>query len=101
MAGLDETGPHLFATDPSGAFVEYKARSEGTGREGALAFFENKYDEHLPKDEAIILGIQALYKGTKGKLDPDTIEIAIVDTKEKFRKLTFNETKEYVKKAIE
>ena len=25
IAGVDETGPQLFATDPSGAFMEYKA----------------------------------------------------------------------------
>ncbi len=34
------------------------------------------------------------------KENPDAIEIAIVDKKEKFRKLSRDESKEYVKKAI-
>jgi len=31
---------------------------------------------------------------------PDAIEIAVVDTKEKFRKLSHDKSKEYVKKTI-
>ena len=100
IAGVDETGTHLFATDPSGAFIEYKVGSEGSGRSGAMAYFEENYKEDMTLEEAIDMGIKAVRKGTEGKLNPDAIEIAIVDSKEKFRKLSHDESKEYVKKAI-
>jgi proteasome alpha subunit len=100
IAGVDATGPQLFATDPSGAFMEYKANSEGEGRSDAMAYFEEKYKENMTLEEAIDMGIKAIHKGYKGKLNPDAIEIAIVGTKEKFRKLSHDESKDYVKKAI-
>ena len=100
IAGVDATGPQLFATDPSGALMEYKANSEGFGRSDAMAYFEEKYKENMTLEEAIDMGIKAIQKGSKGKLNPDAIEIAIVDTKEKFRKLSHDESKNYVKKAI-
>jgi proteasome alpha subunit len=101
IAGVDATGPQLFATDPSGAFMEYKANSEGEGRSDAMAYFEEKYKENMTLEEAIDMGIKAIQKGSKGKLNPDAIEIAVVDTKEKFRKLSHDASKNYVKKAID
>ena len=41
VAGVDEIGPQLFSTDPSGALMEYKASSEGAGRNGDMNFFDN------------------------------------------------------------
>ncbi|GAG09291.1 unnamed protein product, partial [marine sediment metagenome] len=100
IAGVDETGPRLFSTNPSGALMEYKAGSEGAGRSGAMAYFEENYKENLTLEEAIDTGIKAIHKGTEERLNPDAIEIAAVDTKERFRKLSRDESKNYVKKAI-
>jgi len=100
IAGIDETGPRLFSTDPSGALMEYTAGSEGAGRSGAMAYFEENYKEGMMLEEAINMGIKAIQKGIEKKLNPDAIEIAEVDKKEKFRKLSHDESKEYVKKAI-
>ncbi len=100
IAGVDETGPRLFSTDPSGALMEYKANSEGAGRTGAMAFFEEKYRDDLNLEDAIDLGVKALHKGTEGKLNPDAIEIATVQKDVKFHILPSDETKSYVTKAI-
>jgi len=100
IAGVDATGPRLFATDPSGAFMEYKAGSEGAGRSGAIAYFEENYKEDLRLEEAIDMGVKAIQKGSEGTLNPDAIEIAVIDRKEKFRKLPQDETKSYVTKAF-
>jgi len=100
IAGVDETGPQLFATDPSGAFTEYKAGSEGTGRSEAIAYFEKNYREDMTLEEAIEMGIKAIHKGSEKKLNPDAIEITVVDTTEKFRRLSLDESKEYVHKAL-
>ena len=100
IAGVDDTGPRLFSTDPSGALMEYKASSEGSGRNGAMSYFESNYREGMAKDEGIDMAIKALHKGTEGKLNPDATEIGIVDKDIKFTILTAEKTKEYVAKAI-
>jgi proteasome alpha subunit len=100
IAGVDESGARLFSTDPSGALMEYKASSEGAGRSGAMAHFEEKYHDNMELEEAIELGIKSLHKGTEGKLNPEAIEIGVVQKGVKFHILTPNETKAYVSKAI-
>ena len=100
IAGVDSTGPRLFATDPSGAFMEYKAGSEGTDCSEAMAYFESNYREDMTLEEAIDMGIKAIRKGSEKKLNPDAIEIAVVDITEKFRRLSLGESKEHVHKAL-
>jgi proteasome alpha subunit len=100
VAGVDELGPQLFSTDPSGALMEYKASSEGAGRNGAMTYFETNYKDGFSQAEAIDLGINALHKGTEGKLNPEATEIGIVDKDEDFHILPAEKTKEYVKKAL-
>ena len=46
------------------------------------------------------MGIKALHKGSEGKLIPDAIEIAVINTKEKFRRLSLDESKEHMHKAL-
>ena len=76
------------------------AGSEGMGRSEAMTYFEKNYKENITLEEAIDMGIKAIHKGSEKKLNPDAIEIAVVDKKEKFRRLSREETKNYVKKAL-
>ena len=99
VAGYDNTGARLFSTDPSGALMEYKASSEGSGRNGAMSHFESHYKEGLSMEEAIDMGIKALHKGTEGKLNPDATEIGVVDKDFKFHIIPPEKSKEYVAKA--
>jgi proteasome alpha subunit len=80
--------------------MEYKASSEGAGRNGAMSYFEAHYNEDITMDEAIQMGVKALHKGTEGKLNPDATEIGVVDKDFKFHILSASETKQYVAKAI-
>jgi len=100
IAGVDDTGPRLFSTDPSGALMEYKASSEGAGRSGAMEYFEKNYRDDLNMEEAIDMGIKALSKGTEGKLNPEATEIGVVDKNFKFYILPQDETNKYVAKAV-
>lgn len=100
IAGVDETGARLFATDPSGALMEYKASSEGAGRTAAMAFFEAHYEENLSADEAVQMGIKALNKGNEGKLNADAVEIGLMVKGKKFTILSPEETVNHVTKAL-
>ena len=100
IGGVDDLGSHLFATDPSGAMIGYKATAEGAGRTSAMEFFEKEYKDDLSMNEAILLGIKALYVSTDKKLEAKAVEIGVVNKDKKFRKLTVDEAKGYVKKVI-
>jgi len=99
IGGVDDTGARLFATDPSGAMMEYKATAEGEGREAAIEYFEKNYQEGLSRDDAVILGLKALIYATEKKIEKKAIEIGIVDKDRKFRILTPDETGKYFEKA--
>jgi proteasome alpha subunit len=100
VAGYDETGPRLFSTDPSGALMEYKASSEGSGRNGAMSYFEEHYKEGLSKEEGILLGVKALHQATEEKLNPEATEIGVVGKDLSFKILPQEESKALVEKAI-
>jgi proteasome alpha subunit len=102
IAGVDDTRPRLFETDPSGALLEYMATAIGAGRNTFMEVFEADYREDLNIDEAIMLGMRALHKSTEGKLDASTLEVGVVTLQDRaFRKLAGEEVQQYVSKVLE
>jgi len=97
IIGAEEGRTRLFETDPSGALLEYKATGIGAGRSAVMEVFEEKYKEDLLMDEAILLGLEALYKAAEGKVEAATTEIGMIKLADKkFYKLTEIEVAEYV-----
>lgn len=102
IGGIDDTGPRLFETDPSGALLMVKATGIGSGRNAVMEVLEEKYDENADINNAINLGLEALYKATEGKLTKDTIEIAAVyGTDKRFRKLVGDELQSYIQGILD
>lgn len=102
IAGVDDTRPRLFETDPSGALLEYKATAIGAGRNTFMEVFEAEYRGDLSIDEAISLGMTALYKSTEGKLDAATLEVGVITMQDRsFRKLAEEEVQQYVSRVLE
>ena len=99
IGGVDDLGPHLFTTDPSGSLLECKASSKGVGESLTMEYLEKNYKEGMSKDDAIVMGINALKAATKRKLVLDSIDSGIVDADRKFYKLTREEISNYAKKA--
>ncbi|MBQ1179550.1 MAG: archaeal proteasome endopeptidase complex subunit alpha [Methanocorpusculum sp.] len=67
----------LFETDPSGTLLEYMATGIGIGRQAVMKLFEEEYKEGLSAEEAVLLGLKALYTATEGKFDMNTVEIGV------------------------
>ncbi|WNY26878.1 archaeal proteasome endopeptidase complex subunit alpha [Methanolapillus ohkumae] len=102
IAGVEDNIPRLFETDPSGALLEYKATAIGAGRSAVIELFESVYDENMDLDDAIFLGVEALYKAADGKFDPLTLEVGIITVPFKnFRKLTADEVSRFADKIYE
>jgi len=99
IGGVDDTGARLFATDPSGAMMEYKATAEGEGRDLAIEYFEKNYKEGMEKEEAIILGLKALIYATEKKLEKRAIEIGVVEEGKIFEILSAEQTEKYFEEA--
>ena len=98
VAGVDPQGAHLFETDPSGALMAYKAGSIGAGRNTVIEIFEDKYKENMVMNDSVALGLEALQKATEGEPNVLSVEIGIVKTGERFRKLETKEVEKFVNK---
>jgi proteasome alpha subunit len=99
IIGAEDERTRLFETDPSGALLEYKATGIGAGRAAVMEVFEAKYRDDMLMDEAMQLGMEALYKASEGRLDAATTEIGQIMLGDKaFRKLAEEEVSAYVEK---
>ena len=87
IAGVDDSGPHLYETDPSGALIEYKASAVGSGRPQAMETLEKGFKNGMTMDQALKLGLEAMSSATDGKLNDDALEMAVVD-QDGFRRLS-------------
>ncbi|MDD3492445.1 MAG: archaeal proteasome endopeptidase complex subunit alpha [Candidatus Thermoplasmatota archaeon] len=99
IGGVDEAGPRLYVTDPSGAMMEYKATAEGNGRDAAIAYLEENYTLGK-RDAAVVLGIRALYEATDKELDKSAVEIGVVSADQAFRILPDEECEKYYQQAV-
>ncbi len=100
VAGVDETGPRLFETDPSGALLEYRAGAVGAGRGKALEHFETNYKEGVSEKDAVRLALEALAAATEAAVSvPGAVEVGVVMRDKPFR-LMETDAVEKVRKAV-
>ena len=100
LAGVDNGKPQLFETDPSGSFWEYNATAIGEGIEKVKEIFEKGYKDGMDLDQAVELGLKALYTGTQERFNEQSIEVAYIDLKGKFHKISLEKVKDYILKVI-
>ncbi|WP_297506396.1 archaeal proteasome endopeptidase complex subunit alpha [Thermococcus sp.] len=100
MAGVNEK-PELYETDPSGAYFEWKAVAIGSGRNVAMAIFEEHYSDEIDMEGAIKLAILALAK-TLEEPSAEAIEVAYITTEEKrWKKLPAEKLEKYLSEVLE
>lgn len=82
LAGYDahKDSCHLFFSDPSGTFVEYKAKAIGTGSEGAQSNLEESYggSDNMTLEECEDLALATLKHVMEEKISTNNIELARV-----------------------
>lgn len=78
FAGVDETGPRVFYTEPSGMVLEYDAWSIGRGAEKVREILEAEYKRSMKLEEAVNLAVRCLVESAD-KIDENwTVRLATV-----------------------
>jgi len=89
VGGVDENGPALFHTDPSGTFVQFHAKAIGAASEGAEQVLQEKYNKSMSLKEAEKLAMSILKQVMEEKINSENVEIASISTETKtFRTYT-------------
>ncbi|KZT56042.1 20S proteasome subunit [Calocera cornea HHB12733] len=96
IAGIDELGPQLYHTDPSGTFVKYEAKAIGSGSEAAQAELQDKYHKSMEIKDAQILTLRVLKQVMEEKLDQHNVQLAQVTVERGFEILSDAQLKEAI-----
>ena len=100
IGGVDGR-PHLYETDPSGSYWEYKATAIGENSDKVKAYFAKHYKESIDLNEAVELAVKSLEKVAETRFNERSVEIAYITTEKKFVKLKGADWKKQLKTASE
>mmetsp|Transcript_15812 Transcript_15812/g.35462 ORF Transcript_15812/g.35462 Transcript_15812/m.35462 type:complete len:274 (+) Transcript_15812:87-908(+) len=102
VAGVDESGPRLFQTCPSGNFFEYYAMAIGGRSTSARTFLEKHFEKFSDMDEQGLIqhAVEAMNKttGTDSTLTVDNTSVVIISKTAKFRELSKDDLQKYLSK---
>ncbi|KAF4623452.1 hypothetical protein D9613_002268 [Agrocybe pediades] len=115
IAGIDELGPQLYHTDPSGTFVRYDAKAIGSGSEAAQSELQDKWHkvrfgklalqhiniklrktQQMTLREAQLLTLSVLKQVMEEKLDQHNVQLAQVTKDKGFQILDETSLKEVI-----
>ena len=99
VAGYDDDGPQLYQVDPSGSYWAWKASAIGKNSSNAKTFLEKRYSKQMELEDAINTAILTLKEGFEGAITEDNIEIGVVADDRKFRVLSAQEVRDYIKEV--
>ena len=98
VAGYDQTGPHIFETDPSGNFYEFYGQAIGARSQSAKTYLEKKYKSFPDASEAeLIKHVVAALRETSGrgkdddKLTAENCAVGVVGKDREFKILSLAE----------
>lgn len=82
IAGYDKKeGARLFFSDPSGTYLQYKAKAIGAGSEGAQSTLQDKYKEDMTLEDAEDLALEILKQVMEDKIGVLNVEMASITSK--------------------
>ena len=98
IGGVDGK-PHLYETDPSGSYWEYKATAIGENSDKVKAYFAKHYKENIDLSEAVDIAIKSLEKVAETRFNERSVEIAYITTDKKFVKVKGTDLKKQIQKS--
>jgi len=98
IGGIDELGPQLFHTDPSGTFMKYQAKAIGSGSDAAQSELQDKFHSQMTLLEAQTLTLSVLKQVMEEKLDQHNVQLAQVTRDGGFEILSEQKLQEVIEK---
>ncbi|OAF71455.1 hypothetical protein A3Q56_00774, partial [Intoshia linei] len=95
IGGIDGDVPKLYQLDPSGTFIEFKARSIGSAGASAETMFTDFYKDDITVKECLVEVFKIL-KQTIKSLTKDNVEVAIINKEKGYHMLSKDELNEYI-----
>lgn len=93
FAGVNHK-PHIFVTDPTGIFFEFKATAIGEGETELKEILDKEYNENISIQEGIKLSLKAMKRVLGKEFDLNRISGGYIKlTDKKFKKLTKEDLK--------
>jgi proteasome alpha subunit len=96
IGGYDDTGVHLFETDPSGSLTSFRASSIGGNRTPVMELFEQKYSTGMDVDAAILLALEGLQQSMEDPSNLTSVEICTVQRDKGFTRLSTDQIQKFV-----
>ncbi|MEK6947219.1 MAG: archaeal proteasome endopeptidase complex subunit alpha [Nanoarchaeota archaeon] len=89
VAGIDESTPKLFETDPIGIYFQYKATAIGEGEVEVEEILHNEYKSELTIEDGLKLSLKSLKKVLGENFNVERIDAAYITIAEKkFRRVS-------------
>lgn len=100
VVGVDKTGPHVFNTDPSGNFYEYKAFGIGNRSQASKTYLEKHFEEFadLELEDLIVHALQALKGAAQDNLTTRNCSIGFVSKDKEFTLIENGDLAPYIAK---
>lgn len=83
VAGVDDLGPVLYETDPTGIYFQFKATAIGEGDTEIEEVLHKEYKDSLTMSEGLHLAVKALHKVIGNEITAERIDAVFVPTKTK------------------
>ncbi len=89
VAGIDQSGPVLFETDPTGIFFQFKATVIGEGESEVQTILDKEYNDKMTIEQGLSLCVKSLVKVLDKNFSVERIDASYIRTDEKkFNKVT-------------
>jgi len=98
VGGYDDSGVHLFETEPSGSLTSFRAASTGGNKGPVMELFEQKYRANLDRDSAIMLALEGLRAGLEENGTLAQVEVCTVQVGEGMSRLGPDEIQRYAQR---
>ncbi|HZY70306.1 MAG TPA: archaeal proteasome endopeptidase complex subunit alpha [Thermoplasmata archaeon] len=98
VGGFDDTGVHLFETEPSGSLTSFKATSTGGNKAPVMELFEQKYKPGMDAEQAILLALEGLRTSIEDPANVGQVEVCTIRRGEGLKRLAPEEIQRYTQK---
>jgi len=100
IGGIDETGPKLFETDPTGIYFQFRAAAIGEGETEIEEILSKEYRDNLTVSGGLNLCMKALLKVLGKEFSIERIDAAVIRTEDKkYEQLSREKIEKILKEA--